>query len=87
MRGANPMADRNRSASSTCWAPPFAGLTVTRTPEPVSSMASTFVEVSTLTPSFLYALASSADTSASSVGTMRSRYSTMVTSAPNWLST
>ena len=60
---------------------------MTRTPEPVSSIDSTFVEVSTLTPSFLYALASSADTSASSVGTMRSRYSTMVTSAPNWLST
>ena len=37
MRGAKPIADRSRSASSTCWSPPAAGLTVTLTPEPVSS--------------------------------------------------
>ena len=60
---------------------------MTFTPEPVSSTFFTAVEVSTLTPSFLYWRASSLDTSASSVGTIRSRYSTMVTSTPKFLRT
>ncbi len=51
VRGANPIAESSLSASSTfCWPPEE---TVTRTPEPVSSTDSTFVEVSTLMPSFL----------------------------------
>ena len=45
-------------------------------------MVSTLVPVSTLTPSFLYCLASSAEISGSSSGTIRSRNSTMVTSTP-----
>ena len=45
-------------------------------------MVSTLVPVSTVTPSFLYCLASSAETSGSSSGTIRSRYSTIVTLVP-----
>ena len=82
MRGANPTAERKRSASRTWEAPPLAGLTVTRTPLPVSSIDSTLVAVSTLMPSFLYALVISAEISASSLGTIRSKNSTMVTSTP-----
>ena len=63
------------------------GLTVTRTPEPVSSTCSTLVDSSTFTPSFLYCLSSSFETSASSVGTIRSRNSTIVTSTPKLVST
>ena len=71
----------------TVESPPSAGLTVTLTPEPVSSTPSTLVESSTSTPSFLYCLSSSLDTSASSVGTIRSRNSTMVTSTPKFFMT
>ena len=71
----------------TCSSPPAAGVTVTRTPAPVSSTFWTAVDSMTLTPSFLYCLSSSLETSASSVGTIRSRNSTIVTSTPKLVST
>ncbi len=86
-RGAKPNAASNLSASSTCASPPSAGLTVTFTPLPVSSTWSTLVESSTFTPSFLYCLSSSLETSLSSVGTIRSRNSTIVTSTPKFVIT
>ncbi|MEU6667869.1 substrate-binding domain-containing protein [Streptomyces sp. NPDC046727] len=55
---------------------------LTRTCGPESSMASTLVEVSTSMPSLRYWRASSAETSASSRGVMRSRNSTIVTFTP-----
>ena len=82
MRGAKPIACITLSASSVLDSPPLAGDTVTLTLSPESSMVSTLVPVSTVTPSFLYCLASSAETSGSSSGTIRSRYSTMVTWVP-----
>ncbi|CPU64458.1 Uncharacterised protein [Mycobacteroides abscessus] len=49
---------------------------------PLSLTVWTAVEVSRLTPSFLYCLAISFDTSASSLGSARSRNSMIVTSTP-----
>ena len=76
------MACSTFSASKTLLSPPAAGDTVTLTVSPESSMDSTLVDVITVTPSFLYARASSAETSGSSRGTRRSRYSTIVTDTP-----
>ena len=53
VRGAKPSDCSTWSARSTCAAPPAAGLTVTFTPSASSSMLSTLVLVSTVTPSFL----------------------------------
>ncbi len=79
-RGAKPVACSTLSVSMVSSLPSLETVTLTWSPE--SSIDSTFVESITFTPSFLYCLSSSLETSASSVGTIRSRNSTIVTSTP-----
>ena len=63
--------------------PPAAGSIVALTCPPATSALATLCPVLSLMPRFLNARSSSAETSASSLGTSRGRNSTMVTSVPS----
>ena len=78
-----PTATSSTSASSVVAAPPAAGSTVTATPDPVFFADVSFVPTMILMPRLSNARCSSLLTSASSFGTSRGRYSTIVTSTPS----
>ena len=88
-RGANPMETMTRSAVSVSEAEPSADSMSTSTPlpSPLSRTAVVLCPVFSVTPSFLYCLAISLETSASSFGRTRSMNSTTVTSTPKFDST